>query len=252
MPLLTLPNLYCSPADVYDYMGTAGAQLRLDDDNLATGYVIQATVLAAAGATSILVTALQAPLLAGSTLEFRGSGMPAVAEAVLSAVARLGDTTLTVSPLAAQINALATADDNGVNTALAQRLVKACQYGTSRVKLYCTGRYNDSDLAQCWSANRWATTLAGKWLATRLCRPCPESIREDYDEAMEELNKVQHHQLSLEDIGTRTSGWPFISNMEVDVAYDVAKVRVEPQISEATPTQYGQFVDWNSALWLEW
>ncbi len=68
---------------------------------------------------------------------------------------------------------------------------------------------------------------------------------------MEELKQVNCGMLRLEDIGTRTSAWPFLSNVTLDLRYDYAKVRVEPSLSELTPTQYGQFVDWNSALWLE-
>ena len=47
----------------------------------------------------------------------------------------VGSTSLAVAPLLSQINAAAVAYDNGVNVATAQRLLKACQYGTPRVQL---------------------------------------------------------------------------------------------------------------------
>jgi hypothetical protein len=251
--LVTLPNLYCSPNDVYDFLGSEGAQLRLDDHNLASGQIVTVTGTGAAvGAASIPITALQFPLIAGTDLIFDGGNMPQVNEVVLSATGKVGDTTLTVNPLTLAMNAGAAARDSGVNAALAQRLVKACQYATSRVKLYCTPRYDDSQLATTWSCNRWATTLAAQWLCRRRAQPVPKGIAADAEEVMDELKGVRFGVLNIEDIGTRTSGWPFISNATVDPAYDYMKTRVEPNLSEGTPTQYAQTIDWNSALFVEW
>jgi hypothetical protein len=251
MALVALPNLYTLPADVYDYLGTEGTQLRLDDHQQATAQKIIVTNDAALAATTLNITALQHPLIKGSTLEFDGGGTATVVEAILTATAQVGDTTLTVATLASAINAQASAYDNGVNTALAARLVKGCSYGTSQVKLYCCGRYDDDKLATCWTANRWATVMAARWVCKRLLRACPQSIQDDWEECKEEMQALQSGQLHLEDIGMRTSGWPFVTNATVDIGYDYAKIRVEPQLSEGTPTQYGQFVDWNSALFVE-
>lgn len=252
MPPGALPNLYVTPADVYDYMGTEMAQLRLDDHSQASDQTVQATATAAPGATSLAVTALTSPLLPGSTLEFDGAGMPAVVEVVVTAIATVGATSLTVAPLPAAVNGLAEAFDNGVNTATAARLVKACQYATARVKMYCASRYDDSALAQSWSVNRWALALACEWMCKRRGGSATEGIADDVKTALEEMKQVQAGALHIEDIGTRTSGWPFLSNVTVDIGYDYAKLRVEQPLSEQTPTVYGQFIDWNSALWIEW
>lgn len=251
MALVTL-NLYTQPADVMDWLGVDGTQLRLDDSLKGTGQKIQATATAAILATSLSITALAYPLLKGTVLEFSGAGMPAVSEVTLTATMPVGSTSLTVSALAAEIPVLADATDAGVNLALAARLVKACNYGTSQVKLYCCSRYNDSDLQTCWSANRWSTIAAAKWLCTRRAQGCPQSILADWEEALDEMKMVRTGALQLEDIGTRTAGWPFLTNVTVDIGWTVAKTRVEQQISEHTPTQYGQWIDWNSALLLEW
>jgi hypothetical protein len=253
MGLVNLPNLYASPNDVMDYLGVEGAQLRLDDHLQATGQNVTVYPAAVAqGSTSVNVTPLRSPLLAGDTLEFDGAGMPAVAEVVLSQTAALGSTLLTVNPTPAALNVNSAAKDAGVNTALAQRLVKACQYATSQVKLYCCPRYDDSVLAQCWSCNRWATALAARWLCRRRAQVAPKGVEDDTEEALAEMRQVRAGQMQLEDVGTRTAGWPFMSNATVNLAYDVARVRVEPQISERTPTVYGQYIDWDSALWIEW
>jgi hypothetical protein len=246
--LVTLPNLYCTPADLSDYLSTAGVQLRLDDADLATGQVVQVTADAAALATSLTVASLQAPLVKGTVLDFDGGGMASLVETVLTATAPLGSTSLAVLALPNPVTALAQATDLGVTVAGNARALKACQYATSRVKLYCCPRYDDSQLATAWSANRWATVLGARWLAKRRAQACLGGVESDYKETMEELKGVRMSFLNIEDIGTRTSGWPFLSNIVVDQRYEVAKSRVEQTISEGTPTQYGQYTDWSS-LW---
>src|SRR5215831_8903630 len=178
--------ILCTPQDVYDYLGTEGGQLRLDDRRLATGQTITVTANAVAGATTLNIMALTLPLLKGDTLEFDGGGMASVVEVVLSSVGQVGNLTLTVNPLSGPVNADATAFDNGVNTALAARLSKGCLYGDGQVKLYCSPRYCDLELAKSWSVNRWAYTVAARWVAKRLCRPCPQSIQSDYEDCLEE------------------------------------------------------------------
>lgn len=248
MPPLALPNLYCLPSSIMNFLGNDGAQLRVDDQIQATGQTITATADALAGATSVSVTPLLFPLLRGSTLEFTGAGLPATAEAVLSTTAKTGDTTLNLVPLAAALNAQCSARDSGVNTALALRLTQACVWATSQVKLWCSGRYNDSDLVNSNSVWRWATALAARWVCRRRGNPAPSSVEKECEEVLFELKQVQRGSLQIEDIGTRTPGWGFISNVTVDLRYDIAKVRAQPSISEGTPTLYPQFVDWDSIL----
>ena len=252
MPPVTLPNLYALPSDIWDYLSTEAVDLRLDDHVLATGQTIQTTASAAQGTTTLSVTALLYPLLAGTMLEFDGGGTPQVVQATLTATAGVGATTLAVAALPGPISALAQATDSGVNLATGARLVKACNYATSQVKLYCCARYDDSQLATCWSCNRWATVLGSRWLCKRRAQPCPKSIEEDWKETKEEMQAIQQGKLLLEDIPLRTSGFPFLSNVTVDIRYDYARIRVEQPLSELTPTQYGQYIDWNSALWIEY
>jgi hypothetical protein len=251
-----LNDLYCTPSDVYDYYGVEGGQLRLDDHNLATAQTVTTRADSPAGSTAIPVMALAFPLLAGEVLEFDGGGMPAVVEVVLSATAPVGSTTLTVVATTADVAAQAQAFGSGVNLALAQRLLKACQLGTGRVQDYCFPRYDDQQLranaAQNGSVKRWSMALAAQWLGRRRGQVPPAGVEDDALESLEELKQVRTGMLSVGGIPTRTSGWPFISNMTVDPRYDYAKLRVEQPLSELTPTQYGQYVDWNSVTWLEW
>jgi hypothetical protein len=253
---MQLPHLYTLPVDLFDYLGVEGVQLRVDDHNQATGQTIQLTAAAAQGATAVTIAPLTAPLLAGTVLEFDGSSLAQQTEVILTAVGQVGVTSLSVMPLPYAMAALCYAFDNGTSVALAQRLNKACQYGTSQTKLYLSGRYDDSDLyanaTEHGSVNRWATALAAKWLCSRRGQTPPGGVAADAKEALDEMKQVRCNGLQIEDIATRTAAWPFISNITHDPQFLVAQVRVETAISEATPTQYGQRVDYNTLYFLEW
>ena len=247
MPI-TLSTLFCTPQDVWDLLSVEGVDLREDDHNLATGQIIETTAAAAVGATSLTVTALPVALLRGAELVFDAAGMDVPVTARLTAAAAAGATSLSVAALGTAINAMAQARDSGVNAATGARLVVGTRKGTSKVKLYCNARYDDSQLALSGTVLDWATVAAAKFLCTRRAQGCPKSIKETYDEAIEEMKMVQSGQLSIEDIGTRGVDWPTVTNVIVNPAYDGMRARVQPNISEQTPSDYNQFVDWNSAV----
>lgn len=242
--------MFCTPQDVWDLLSVEGVELREDDHNLATGQTIETTAAAAAGATSLTVTALPVALLRGAELTFDLAGMAAPVVAKLTAAAAVGATTLQVTALTAAINAAAQARDSGVNASTGARLVRATTHGTSKVKLYCNQRYDDSQLVLSGTVNNWATLGAAKWMCIRRGQPCPKSIMADYEEALEEMRMVQSGQLSIEDIGTRGVDWPTVTNVIVDPTRNGMRARVQPGISEGTPTAYSQFIDWNSAALL--
>lgn len=249
MPV-TLSTLFCTPQDLWDFLGVEGVDLREDDHNLASGQIIETNAAAAANATSLTILASPVALLRGAELVFDAAGMDPPVKVALTAAAATGATTLSVTALSAAIPAAAQARDSGVNAATGARLVVATRKGTSKVKLYCNQRYDDAQLALSGTANDWATLAAAKWLCTRRAQGCPKSIAADYEEALEEMRMVQSGQLSLEDVGTRGSDWPSISNVIVFPGYDGMRARVQQSTSEATPTSYGQFIDWNSAALL--
>jgi hypothetical protein len=247
---VTLNTLFCSPQDVWDLLSVEGVDLREDDHNQSTGQIIVTNADALVDATTISVAATPVALLRGTVLVFDGGGMSVPVQASLSAAAGVGATSLTVDALAIQINSGARARDSGVNAATGARLVTACRKGTSRVKLYCNGRYDDSQLVLAGTVCDWAATIAAKFLCERRAQGCPKSIKAAYDEYLEELRMVQYGQLAIEDIGTRGSDWPSMSNVIVNPSHDGMRVRVQRAFSEQTPTSYSQFVDWNSAVML--
>jgi hypothetical protein len=196
-------------------------------------------------------------LLRGAQLTFDSAGMSAPYIVSLTAAASVGSTSLSIADTTGtttttDVPSGAQARDSGVNAATGARLLVGCRKGTSKVKLYCNGRYDDSQLKIAGTVCDWAATIAAKFLCERRAQGCPKSLKANYDEIIQELKAVQVGQLAIEDIGTRGVDWPSISNVTVEVGYDYMRARVEPNISEQTPTAYGQYVDWNSAAWLEW
>lgn len=236
---------------MWDILSVEGVDLREDDHNDATGQIIETSAAAAVGATSITVLALPVALLRGAELTFDGAGMDVPVTVQLSAAASVGALSISVAELETAVNSGARARDSGVNAATGARLLVGCRKGTSKVKLYCNQRYDDSELAQSGTVCDWAATVAARYLCTRRNQACPKGLQADYDEAIEEMRMVQAAQLSLEDIGTRGSDWPSISNVIVNPGYDGMRARVQPFISEQTPTAYPQFIDWNSAYRLQ-
>lgn len=250
MPI-TYNTLFCNPQDVWDTLSVEGVDLREDDHALASGLVIYTTADVAANATSISVQALPVALLSGAWLTFDGSGMTVPVRVQLSAAAALGATSISIQAASAAIVSGAQARDSGVNAATGARLLVGCRKGTSKVKLYCNQRYDDSQLVLSGTVLDWATIAACKWICSRRAQGCPKGIAADYEEALEEMKLVQMGQLAIEDIGTRGVDWPTVTNVTVNPGYDGMRARVQPNISEQTPTGYSQYIDWNSALRLD-
>lgn len=249
MPVVNMATLFCIPSDIDDYMGSEGAGSRVNDDTTqASGQTITARATAAAGATSVSVQAVQRPMQAGDMLSFYGAAMPNIVIASLTSPAAEGDTSIAVLALGSAINDGATALDQGVNTAEYWRKTKACQYATSRVKLYCGPKYTDEQLANNANANGtvnyWATIVACRWLSKRRSLVAPVGLEDDYQESMEELKAVRTEDLIIEDIPMRTAAWPSFANVSIDQSHTFHKLRVEQSISENSPTALVRYISW--------
>lgn len=245
MPI-TLSTLFTTPQDIWDVLSVEGVDLRLDDGNRASGFIIETSDIAAVGATSLSVVALPVALLSGAELTFDMGGMSVPVKVQLSAAAIVDATSISVTALTTAIASGAQARDSGVNAATGARLLVAARKGTSEVKLFCNQRYDDSQLVLSGSVIDWATICACRWLCKRRAQGCPKGIADDYKDAIERMKMVHGDQLAIEDIGTRGTDWPSITNVTVNPAYDTARVRVQTSLSEGTPTKYPRYIDWNS------
>jgi hypothetical protein len=131
-------------------------------------------------------------------------------------------------------------------------LTRCLAWGTNQVNKYCVPRYRVQDLAQSYAATLWATIFAAHFLCSRRCNPIPESIQayafgdSKQRGALGDLEDVKKGEMQIWDIGTRNVDWPAWSNVRVDARYRLRQARVQRPISEQTPTEYTQKVDWPS------
>ena len=248
MPI-TLSTLFTSPQDVWDLLSSEGVDLRLDDHNLASGQIIQTSADTPVGSTTMTIAPTPVALLIGAQLTFDGAGMTVPVTVQLILVADVGTTTLSIQTTTTDIPSGAQARDSGVDATTGARLLVGARKGTSKVKLWCNSRYDDSQLKLSGTVLDWATICAAKFICQRRAQDCPKGLAADYKEATEEMKMVQSGQLQIEDIGTRGVDWPTVSNITVNPAYNMMRARVQPNISEQTPTGYAQFIDFNSAIY---
>ncbi len=134
-------------------------------------------------------------------------------------------------------------------------LLQARNYATARVKFYCQVHYDDADLATSWLVNEWATIIAAHRICVRRVNPVPDSIHAllfgtgDPDRGvMGDLLDVRDQKAQIPDIGYRHVPWPAWSNVTVDPRYRLKQIRVQRPISERTPTEYSQSIDWSSEM----
>lgn len=128
------------------------------------------------------------------------------------------------------------------------------EWATAQVKMYCLPHYDDSELARSWVVNWWATVLAAHQLCSRRLNQVPDSIRAllfgsgGADRGvMGELRDVHADRLKVPECRRRNpDDAPAWSNVVVDPRYRMRQARVQRPISERTPTQYPQTIDWPS------
>ena len=108
------------------------------------------------------------------------------------------------------------------------------------IEQYCGPRYSlPSLLGNDW-VTQTATTLAVKHLCGRRGNPVPQSLLDDYKEAMEELKQVRKGQLPIFGAAVRRQGCPVMSNVRVRLRPEPHSRR-EPARSTTTggrPTDY--------------
>lgn len=131
----------------------------------------------------------------------------------------------------------------------AQYLTNCLSVGTARVNRYCQTNYDPVDLANSWSVWQWATICGAYWLCARRNNAVSASLQALYQEALDDMWAVKSGNLPIEDIGYRNTLSPVWSNVRLDGHYAVRQLRVERPLSERTPAQFPQNLDWLSE-WL--
>lgn len=116
-------------------------------------------------------------------------------------------------------------------------LTRAIAWATARINLCLLGKHSASDLADSWIVNQWCSIVAAYIVSCRRGNPVAASLKDLYDEAMEDLRQLQRGEAQLPDTALRSAAWPAWSNVRVDILYRLRRARVEKPISE---TRSGQ------------
>lgn len=139
-------------------------------------------------------------------------------------------------------------------------LLQCREWATAQVKFYCQPHYDDAELSASWLANEWATVLAAVRLCSRRLNAVPDSLRAlcygdikgDDQGVMGDLRDVRRGRAKIPETARRTpDDGPAWSNVTVDPRYRLRQLRVQRPISEQTPAQYPQTVDWRAEHTLE-
>ncbi len=123
------------------------------------------------------------------------------------------------------------------------------QRATNKVFYYTEPLYDhltilqDANLAG-WTNDR-AVDIAAYYICTRRANPCPQSVVDEYKEALLALEDVRLDLSQIPNVYQRHRSSPTFSNVKVDTSYISARIRVERSISESSPTiGYSQWNDW--------
>ena len=109
---------------------------------------------------------------------------------------------------------------------------KGINWATARVNFYLLAHYEAVDLAASWLVNEWCTIVAGYWLSCRRGNPAPGSLKELYEQAVEDMKLVHSGEHNLADVGLRSAAFPSWSSVRVDTLWNLRKVRTERQLSQ--------------------
>ncbi len=139
-------------------------------------------------------------------------------------------------------------DDDATGTLSATEsgyLTRAIRWATARCNLYLLSKYAASDLANSWIVSQWCSIIAAYFVSCRRGNPSASSLKDLYEEALEDLEMIRSGEANLPDTGLRSAAWPAWSNVRVFLT-GLRRVRVEQPLSETRggkPTEYTQHVD---------
>ena len=119
---------------------------------------------------------------------------------------------------------------------------------TEEIDLYARQRYTQTDLSGSTLINRWAVTIAARFLCHRRGNVVPDSIEREWiriaDPDSGLLARIAKGMMQLPNVPLRASLRPTWSNVTVDRRYDYSTIRVtRPNSSDASTAMSQDTVD---------
>lgn len=128
---------------------------------------------------------------------------------------------------------LSRADDNKDGTSEPLAIAMAINVGTLEVAKYIQRRYLATQLANSMLVNYFATVFACAFLCRRRGNPLPESLAEELDVIIGQLEDIRDGRLDIPDVMERTARSPVVVNQRADARFSRPLRR---QLNQSTPT----------------
>lgn len=231
---------YTDQTSITALLGAAGLAARLDDGITSAGGVAS---VAATVPVTVTTTAAHGLSTGNSVMLFGSGGANGTWKIIV-----VDSTSFTLTGSQSIGSAftgvgawLATGSDNSL-------VASAVGVGTAKVNRYCQPLYETSDLAQSWSVWNWATIFAAHWVCCRRANPIPNSLMNNYLEALDECKAVKTMEFPIEDIGYRNDIMPLWAALRIDQRYSVKKLRVENSLSSRVAPQFPRKVDFPGSI----
>ena len=132
-------------------------------------------------------------------------------------------------------------DDGSADTGVVDDCINQA---TEEIDLYARQRYNQSDLSSSTLINRWAVTIAARFLCQRRGNVVPDVIEREWNRIADPddgiLVRISKGLMQLPNVPLRESLRPTFSNLKIDRRYNYSTVRVTRPNSSDAPTKMTQ------------
>ena len=128
-------------------------------------------------------------------------------------------------------------DDNVADTGV---VTDCIDQATEEINFHCREHYTAAQLATSSLVERWATTLAVRFLCHRRGNGAPLSVEDEFDRILAKLELIANGNRELAGIEKRDQMAPTWSNLHVDRRYRWSTIRRVNENSSSIPTKRTQ------------
>lgn len=141
-------------------------------------------------------------------------------------------------------NAVADFGDHDQDGSADTDVVEDCiNQATDEIDMYARQQHTPAQLATSTLITRWCVVMAARFLQERRGNVVSQSIVDQWDRIIENLEKVSKSRLQLPGLAKRADLRPSWSNLKVDRRFRHSTIRVTKTNSSSSPTALTQDTD---------
>jgi len=130
-----------------------------------------------------------------------------------------------------------------ISAAEEQTLTTLIYYCSQEIDMFLLNRYPASQLTTSYLVYMWCSVMVAYRLGMRRCGSVPQALQWEYEQTMEKLRQIQIGQMDIGGLQKLSGPGAIWSNVRLDGRFREKQMRVEPNISNSTPTPYPQHKD---------